>query len=171
MRRPSGKIPKQPITHLWERHREIARRLVAGERQKDIAQDLGMTQSRISIVANSPEMQQAVGELSAKADEEAVDISARLQALSSDAVNVLEHVIKKNTSPFNESLQVKVAEAILDRAGYARAVKTEGSVNHKISAEGILGEALRTLRERAQGGVARLGGAEPRLIEAEVAEN
>lgn len=149
MRRPSGRVPSQPITHLWERHKEIARRLVAGERQKDIAADLGMSQSRISIITNSPEMQKVVDSLSEKANGEATDIAARLKSLSEDAVNVLESVVKKNTTPFNAGLQVKVAEAILDRAGYARAFKSEGEVAHRVSAEGVLGEALKVLRERA----------------------
>jgi len=78
MRRPSGRVPKQPITHLWDRHREIARRLACGERQKDIALDLGMTQSRMSIISNSPVLRERVDQLQEKADEEAKDVAQEI---------------------------------------------------------------------------------------------
>lgn len=150
MRRPSGRIPAQPLTHLWDRQKEFNRRLACGERQKDIAEDMGFSSSRASIIANSPVSIEFREKISDAADENAADVAARLKMLSQDAVNILEAVVKKNTTPFNANLQVKVAEAILDRAGYAKAVKTEGEISHKLSAEGILGEALRTLREKSR---------------------
>jgi hypothetical protein len=150
MRRPSGRVPKQPITFLWDRQKEFNRRLACGERQKDIAEDMGYSSSRASIIANSPASLEFREKITDEADKNAADIAGRLKVLSADAVNILESVLKKTTNPFNASLQVKVAEAVLDRAGYARAIKTEGEISHKVSAEGVLGEALKTLHERAK---------------------
>ena len=46
MGRPrSGKLPQNPLQHLSERHREMARRLVLGERQCDIARSFGISQA------------------------------------------------------------------------------------------------------------------------------
>lgn len=165
MRRPSGRVPKQPITHLWDRHKEIARRLVMGQRQKDIADDLGMTQSRISIVANSPVVQEKVEELAESRDESAKDVAGRLKALSENAVDILDEVLSKNTTPFNANLQVKVAQDVLDRAGYPKSIRSEGDINHKVSAEGVLGDALKVLREKhSQPGLPAPGQSEPSVI-------
>lgn len=153
-RRPSGRLPAQPLTYLWEYHREIARRLVAGDRQCDIARDLGLTESRLSIIVNSPEHQRLVHELSTEADHGATDIAGRLRSLSSNAVDVLELVIKRETAPLMVALQVKVAEMILDRAGHGptKNINQGGRVEHTVAAEGVLGSALEALRRRASGG-------------------
>ena len=149
MRRPSGEIPKQPITFLWERHKEIARRLVAGDRQCDIARDLGMTESRLSIIANSPEFKIQLDDLSAKADVEAADVAERLQRLSSQAVGVLEDVLAANKTPFNESLKVKVAESVLDRTGFGKESKISSkslSATVSLKASEVLGQVLERMR-------------------------
>ena len=68
------KTPAQPLTHLWERHKEIARRLVAGDRQKDIADDMKMTYSRMSIICNSPAFKTQIQRLSMGADNNALQV-------------------------------------------------------------------------------------------------
>ena len=42
------------ISKVLPRHIEIMNRLLLGQKEVDIAQDLGMSQSRISIIVNSP---------------------------------------------------------------------------------------------------------------------
>ena len=55
MARPStGKVPPQALQHIRPRHRQIMYRLVAGEKQVDIALDLKITTTRLSIICNSP---------------------------------------------------------------------------------------------------------------------
>ncbi|KKR36005.1 MAG: hypothetical protein UT69_C0037G0014, partial [Candidatus Yanofskybacteria bacterium GW2011_GWE1_40_10] len=38
------------LSNMWEHHKEIARRLLLGERQMDIARDMKLSQSWLSIV-------------------------------------------------------------------------------------------------------------------------
>jgi hypothetical protein len=122
-------IPAQPLTHMWERHHEIKRRLVLGERQVDIANDLGMTQTRMSNIKNSPLMLSATQELRDRADENAVDIMKRLNNLRDDALNALEEVLKKEVSPGDVPLRIKVAESVLDRTGFGKAGQIQGNLN------------------------------------------
>ena len=153
--------PSAPLTKLWERHHEIARRLVAGEKIKEVAESMGMTPSRISAIYNSPEFQAHLATLSEAADQTAVDVRQRLQTLSQDAVDTLERVIKRQTAPFNVSLQVRVAETILDRAGYGpiKTINQQGQVDHKVAAEGILKEALESLKRHSAAAAGAAAGA------------
>jgi len=129
MRRPSGKIPAQPLTHMWERHHEIKRRLVLGERQCDIARDMGMTDVRMSVIANSPLMRGSVEELRARADDKVVEIQERLMLLRKDAVEAMAEIVQKRVEPGNAALRIKVAESILDRTGHGKAAETKNEVN------------------------------------------
>lgn len=148
MRIPSGKIPLQPLKHLWERHHEIKRRLVCGERPIDIAGSLGMTTTRLSIIMNSPAFQQELAKEREKADSNARDVQSRLQALSVDSMSLLEQAIKgingKPKEGISPALQVKVAQDILDRAGY-------GAVQKSIQVSGVLtNEDIEALKKRKE---------------------
>src|SRR3990167_368462 len=119
-------IPQQPITHLWERHKEIIRRLVAGDRQVDIARDLDMTQSRLSIICNSPAFQNQLKRISAGADEVAKDVQTRIQELSNDAMSVLETAILRGKEEgLSLKTQTDIAKDILDRAGLGSVKKVQ----------------------------------------------
>ena len=117
MRRPSGKVPDQPLTHMWARHREMARRLASGETQKQVAQDMGISQSRISIISNSPLFQRQQEDIENARDADAQKIRAELEALRPAAVNALKGVLEEEDDMMNRALKVKVAESILDRTG------------------------------------------------------
>lgn len=125
MRIPSGNIPIQPLLHMWERHNEISRRLVAGERPVDIANAMNISQSRISVIMASPLFQARMAELSGKADVVATDLSSRISNAAIDGMTILENVLrgtdKEGISP---TLKVKVAHDMLDRAGHGAVQKT-----------------------------------------------
>ena len=144
MGRVPGKEISQPLTHLWERHKEIMRRLVAGDRQVDIARDLQMTQSRMSIICNSPAFKTQLERLSIGADNNALDVQDRVTALSSDAMSVLEDVLQ-NGEGVPKRLQVEVAKDIMDRAGHG-AVKKTATITATLGAEDIA--EMRERRER-----------------------
>lgn len=143
MRVPGDKGPAQPLTHLWERHKEIMRRLVAGDRQVDIARDLQMTQSRMSIICNSPAFKTQLERLSLGADNNALDVQDRVTALSSDAMSVLEDVLQ-NGENLPKKLQVDVAKDIMDRAGHG-AVKKTATITATLGADDIA-----EMRERSE---------------------
>lgn len=124
MRVPGEKGPSQPLTYLWERHKEIMRRLVAGDRQVDIARDMSMTQSRMSIICNSPAFKTQLERLSVGADSNALNVQERVTALSSDAMSILEDVLQQGDADnIPKKLQVEVAKDIMDRAGYGATKK------------------------------------------------
>ena len=144
MRVPGEQGPTQPLTYLWERHKEIARRLVAGDRQKDIADDMKMTYSRMSIICNSPAFKSQLERLSMGADNGALDVQDRVTALSSDAMAVLEDVLQ-NGEDLPKKLQVDVARDIMDRAGHG-AVKKTATITATLGADDIA--EMRQRRER-----------------------
>ena len=118
-----NKTPAQPLTHLWERHKEIMRRLVAGERQKDIADDLRMTYSRMSIICNSPAFKTQLERMSLGADNNALDIDSRITALSSDAMSLMEDALQDNVMAIAPKDRLGIAKDILDRAGHGATKK------------------------------------------------
>ena len=129
---PGEEGPAQPLTHLWERHKEIMRRLVAGDRQVDIAKDMKMTQGRMSIICNSPAFKTQLERLSIGADNNALCVQDRVTALSDDAMSVLENVLQQGeTMNVPLKLQVDVAKDIMDRAGH-------GAVKKSITASATL---------------------------------
>lgn len=133
--RVPGKEVSQPLTHLWERHKEIIRRLIAGDRQKDIADDLGMSYSRMSIICNSPAFRNELERKSLGADSNALDVQDRVTALSIDAMSVLEDVLQ-NGENIPKKLQVEVAKDIMDRAGHG-AVKKTATLTATLGADDI----------------------------------
>lgn len=137
MRVPSeNNTPAQPLTHLWERHKEIIRRLIAGERQKDIADDLGLSYSRMSIICNSPAFKSQLNRMSLDANAQAINVQDRITDLSEDAISILEDVLQDNNSGLGIKDQVKVAQDVLDRAGHS-AVKKVHTMNETLTAEDI----------------------------------
>jgi hypothetical protein len=156
MRVPRREIPTQPITFLWERHQEIARRLVAGERPIDIARSMNMTPTRISIIMNSPIFKQQLAKLSSRADESAVNIQERLKEESRNAIDYLSKVLKGdaneaggNCSP---ALRSSVAKDILDRAGHGKIQKIH-QVNENIILTGDRIEELKRKRQEMLKGI------------------
>lgn len=144
MRVPSGDIPAQPLTHLWERHKEIIRRLVAGERQVDIAKDLQMTQSRMSIICNSPAFKSQLARMSEGADSSALSVQDRITNLSVDAISVLEDALQEDILPIKE--KAKVAQDMLDRAGHS-AVKKVHTIQETLTQADIDEMRLRQARQ------------------------
>lgn len=119
MRIPTGNIPSQPLTFMWERHFEILRRTVAGERQIDIARSLNISLSRISIIVNSPLFQTHLLEMRKKANEKAADIHGRLSTLAIESMSVLENAIRqKDAQGISPAHRVKIAQDVLDRTGH-----------------------------------------------------
>jgi hypothetical protein len=140
-------IPSQPITYLWERQREIARRLVVGDRQVDIASDLGMTQSRMSVICNSPIFKKYLSTLTVRREEKAIDISEKIKKGAELGVDVLYDALTDEKAHI--SLKAKIAMDFLDREGHGKVTTVRSEVTHILTAGKI--EELKRLRaERLQ---------------------
>lgn len=129
MRVPSGQLNSaKPVTYLWERHKEVARLLVAGERPVDIAKRLGYTQAWLSTMMNSPVFKDYVRKLSERKDEGAVDIRKQIEEGAQVGVGELLRILK-GEGEYREGVSVtqkiKVAQDFLDREGHAKITKVQ----------------------------------------------
>lgn len=135
-----GRIPKKiegngsPVQHLWEVHKEIARLQVSGMRPVEISKRLGYTQSWLSTIMCSPVYVAYLAKLSARSDDNAIDIKKRIQEGAETGVMELLKVLKGSPatkagetdySSIAPSLKIKVAMDFLDRNGQGKVTKVE----------------------------------------------
>jgi len=140
--------PNRPnIQRLKERHREIMRRLVMGQKASGIARDLGMRPSSVSIIINSPAFREELKRLSASADDIAKDVRKRIDMLSIEAVNKMEQVLSEEMNAVNMRLQIDVAKDILNRSGHTPTNKSIGAIAL------LTQEDIEKMKERMQGNV------------------
>jgi hypothetical protein len=150
MRTPSGQQSSaKPITYLWERHKEIARRLLAGERPIDICRALGYTQSWLSTIMNSPVFKSYMDKLSEKKDAQALDIRKQIEEGAQVGVSELLKIIK-GEGEYREGVSVqqkiKVAQDFLDREGHGKVSKVE----HRATVSVLSEDRIKALKERRQ---------------------
>lgn len=105
------------IMRLWDHHREILRRLVAGEKAADIARAMDVTPAMVSYVRNSELGQEYLSELHEQADIEAIDIQKRIQKHAPVCQAMLETLMLHPETPIK--IRKDIAESQLDRAGFA----------------------------------------------------
>jgi len=103
-------------------HREIARRLVLGQRQSDICVDLGISTGRLSIIVNSPLFKLELKRLEDIRDKGVEDVTRSLKNLAPVALEQIERTMYTAKS---EKLRTQCAWDILDRAGYKATDKVE----------------------------------------------
>lgn len=145
MRIPRRPIPIQPLTHLWERHKEIARLQVSGLKPIEIAQRLSMTPCRVSIIMNSPVYVKYLGTLSTRRDESALDMQAILLQGAEAGVKHLRTFMDDNDT--TKCLRTKIATEFLDRSGFGK-ITTQRNENISVI---LTGENVRRIKEeRAQ---------------------
>ena len=114
---PRGKHKHVNLTVLWEHHKEIARRLLLGERQFEICKSLSVSPSWLSIMTTSPAFIKYLDSLRARTEIGLKDVRSEITAGAKDSVTVLRNLLKSS----NENIQAKVAMDFLDRDGYAPA--------------------------------------------------
>lgn len=103
-------------------YQEIARRLVLGQKNVQIANDLNVTKEMVSYVRNSDIVKRQTKHLHEESNKRTVDIATRIKGLAPHAMNLLEDIIvlgQVGEEKLPAKLRAHHAEAILDRAGYA----------------------------------------------------
>lgn len=153
MRVPERKVPAQPISHLWERQKEIARRLVAGHRQIDIARDYGMTPGRMSVICNSPVFKQYLASLASIREERAVDIGKTIREGAETGAQLLVDILSNDNAHI--SLKAKVAMDLLDREGHGKISTVRAEVTHHLTGDRIA--ELKKAREEKLRGISYSG--------------
>jgi len=96
------------------RHREIMRRKLVGQSNKQIAEELGLSQNRVSVITNSPLFKLELERMMQQADDQLFDAMGKLRELQPDAVNVLHESMHQHEYPH---LRLKAAIQVLDRTG------------------------------------------------------
>lgn len=138
---PRGKHKHANLTNLWEHHKEIARRLLLGERQCDIARNMNITAAWLSVVTTSPAFKKYLDSLRVRTEIGITDIRKEITAGAVDAVKVLRGLLASD----NERVQLSAATDLLDRDGYKAATKIEQTTEVNVH---LTGDRLAALKER-----------------------
>lgn len=145
-----GRIPdveSQTVTqyglgYIRPYHREIARRLVLGEMQSDIARALGLSINRMSVIVNSPLFKLEVKRLEQSRDAGVADVQQTLQSISPIALEVVERTMYSSKS---ETLRFSAAQDVLDRAGFGKTSKVITNVTGHVTHSNLSEAELRQL--------------------------
>lgn len=112
-----------PPDTLTARHRMIAMLLASGRSQVEIAQAVGMSANRISIIASSPMFQALVREFQGELLQRLADVTERLHA---EALPTLEKLVHLRDGGAKEEVQLGAANSLADRIpALAKKVKHE----------------------------------------------
>lgn len=103
-------------------HHEIVRRIVVGQKDSEIAAALGCTTATVKYTRESPVVKQKLEIMMGARDASAVEIRKRIQNLAPLALHRLEEIMEDDTA--SESVRMKIAQDLLDRAGYDPVKKT-----------------------------------------------
>jgi len=120
--------PGRPLgsTRLMKpKHKEILRRLLLGQSQREIAQTLGMSEVGVSQIVNTSKFQQNLQLMEAALEETFVDklttkeiedpVRERLDSYKLEAIDTVYRLMREAES---EQVRRTSAQDILDRAGY-----------------------------------------------------
>lgn len=141
------------IQKLNERHREIIRRLVCGETNKEIAAELGLTPEYIGMLKSDPvfqaELQRVREQVHQTFVEEAATVSIR-PALQQHAREALDTLVALMRDARSERVRQLSAIDLLDRAGYRPTERIEArhtleAVDEKTAAD--IRQAIEDLRK------------------------
>ena len=133
---------KYQIENIWEVHKEIARRILLGEKNVKIAEDLNISEAMVSYTRNSAIVQKEIAALEAKRDGTTVDIAQDIQEIAPLALKRVTEVLAKGTD--KDSDMIKTAFGVLDRAGHSP-VKKQMNVNALVTSDDIA-----KIKERAK---------------------
>lgn len=118
-------VQRYGLGYIRPYHREIARRLVLGQRAVDISVDLKISQARLSIVINSPLMQLEVKRLEDMRNSGVQDVSIQLQEVAPTMLEICERIAIFGK---NENTSLSAAQDLLDRAGVSKVHKIDAHI-------------------------------------------
>jgi hypothetical protein len=149
----SPSVAKYGVAHIRPYHREIARRLVLGQKESEIRMYMGLSESRFSIIINSPLFKYEVARLEAYRDEGVGDVMQTLREVSPLALEVIERTMYGAKS---ERLRYDAACTIMDRAGHGAINRSTvdfsiGSINYATMQDDEIKRLLRERLDRMKG--------------------
>lgn len=126
------------VNKMWEVHKEIVRKLLLGEKNSEIAEDLGVSEVMVSYTRNSKVVQSQLSIMGAARDADTIDLAREIREKAPKALELLEGIIEDNGTTHSMALAAKTAENWMDRAGYGAPKRIEALVAH-LTAEEIEG--------------------------------
>jgi hypothetical protein len=114
----NGKKKGWQVAEMWDKHHEIARRLILGEKNVDIAAALGCTEVQVSNVKNSPVVQDKLAIMRAARDAGTIDLAREIQDLAPIALARIREALEEGKTLGRElsgSSILKEANSVLDR--------------------------------------------------------
>lgn len=115
------------LQKLRARHHAIIRMALAGHTNKQIADELEITEATVGYTLRSTLAQEKMSQMQAILDLQNVDMLARLEGAAPIAFMELFEVM---TTTADERLKAKTAVDIIDRAGYSPIKRTIGVTKH-----------------------------------------
>ena len=99
-RHATGKTPIQPLLEIKTRHRDMMYLILAGMTGVQICDKIGISQSRLSVIRNSPLFKDELARLEALVESKAIDrkadLNARVHDLQFKALDTLEDILDDN---------------------------------------------------------------------------
>lgn len=106
------------VAEMWESHHEIARRIILGEKNVDIARIMNISEQQVSNVRNSPVVMDKLAIMSAARDAATVDLAKEILELAPIAIRRVKEALEKGTVKGKELSAagiLKEANGIIDR--------------------------------------------------------
>lgn len=155
---PKADVPKTyRVEEISCRHHEIARLLLLGMKNKDVARMLSVSDGFVSNVKNSPVVKEQLDLMLAERDHEAIDIAKQIQEALPQCVEFLTQTIE--SPKISKALRSKNAFGLLSIGGHGSTKNVNAKVTHAVlSAEDIV-----SIRERGLSLAEEIG-----IVEAEV---
>ena len=108
------------IKKINPKHHIIINRLLSGQTQRQIAKDMSLSETWVSLVVNDPrfkdEYQKLVDEVRAKV----IDTSAEVQEIINAAAPKAAQKIVTLMDEFDPSIRLKVAKEVVDKSDFGK---------------------------------------------------
>ena len=155
-KRKLGESRAGAVTTMWENHHVIAQRILLGESNKSIAQSMGMTEARISLIRNSPVVKEKLELMKAARDVGCIDLARESQDLAPIALARVKEALetgKVNGKELSASGIMKEANTLIDRT----IGKPTQTINTRNLHATLTPEAIAEIKERAKQMAAQSG--------------
>ena len=140
LRKKNGEANHWVVNDMWSMHHEIARRIVLGQKNVEIARDLNCSAQLVSNVKNSPVVQEQITLLNGARNAETVDLAREIALVAPDAMKLITDIIRGENDGVNATLGLRAKEAngMLARAGFGvpQRIQSE-SVNVHLTSQDI----------------------------------
>ena len=146
-RKDPSQTNRWSVSEMWDIHHEIARMLLLGWKNVDIAKKLDISREMVSGVRNSPVVRERLALMHKARDADAIDVAKEIKDFAPVALNLLKDIVKGEGDAEGASIGLRGRHAIdlVEKAGHVAVQKSLGLVGHLTS------EDIEKIKERAFG--------------------